>query len=356
MRRKSNLPGIVSCFASALMGMAAEPCDAQVVDARPPAPLFGDDAPLALRLEAPFAALKRGGEDPEYSPARLSFVGTDGAAVAVDLRVRARGKSRREICSFPPLLLNFRTSELVGSVFEGQNRLKLVAHCEPREANAQWVHLEYLAYRVQHLVTDLSLRARPVVVTYFDTERARELVSGPGILLEDEELFAARQNLHAIADESVQRARYDDGALALLETFQYFIGNTDWSAQAAPAGSACCHNVVPLAREDGVLVPIAYDFDSSGIVDASYAVPDERLRISTVRARLYRGPCRDVAALRASFAPFEARREEIRALYGDYPPLTERNRERTLAYIEEFYSLIADPLRVERVFRSSCSD
>lgn len=354
MRRKSNLPWILPCLASALAGVFAQPGDAQ--DARASAPLFSTDAPLTLRLEAPFAAVKRGSDDPEYSPARLSYARPDGTMFGVDLRVRVRGKSRRDICSFPPLLLNFRTRELAGTVLEGQDRLKLVTHCEPRDENAQWVHLEYLAYRVLNLVTDASLRARPVEVAYFDTERERELASHPGILLEDEELFAARQNLQPIADQSLKRTRYDESALVLLETFQYFIGNTDWSAFAGPAGSACCHNVVPLARDDGVLVPIAYDFDSSGIVDASYALPDERLRIGTVRERRYRGACQDLTALRASFAPFLDRRDEILALYQDYPPLTKRSREKALAYVEAFYDVIADPQRVERAFRSSCSD
>jgi hypothetical protein len=354
MRRKSNLPWILPCVASALTLAAAQPSGGQIASA--PGLLFGDDAPLTLRLEAPFADVKRGSDDPEYSPARLSYVGPDGTTVGVDLRVRVRGKSRRQICSFPPLLLNFRTKELAGTLLEGQDRLKLVTHCEPGDANAQWVHLEYLAYRVLNLLTEASLRARPVEVTYFDTERQRELASHPGILLEDEELFAARHGLHAIADQSLQRTRYDESALVLLETFQYFIGNTDWSALAGPAGSACCHNVVPLARDDGVLVPIAYDFDSSGIVDASYALPDERLRISTVRERRYRGVCQDLTTLRASFAPFLDRRHDIVALYESHPLLTKRSRERALAYIEGFYGLIADPARVERAFRSSCSD
>jgi hypothetical protein len=214
-----------------------------------------------------------------------------------------------------------------------------------------------LAYRVLNLVTDLSLRARPVGVTYFDTEREREVASGPGILLEDEERFAERQNLQPIEEPTLRRARYDQSALALVGVFQYFIGNTDWSALAASAGEAeCCHNVIPLARDDGMLVPIAYDFDSSGIVDTSYALPDERLGISSVRQRLYRGTCLEPEALQASLAPFATRRQEIRALYESYPKLSERSRARALAYIDQFYEVLADPKRVERAFRSSCSE
>lgn len=355
MRPKSNLPLSLACLAGALAGLTTPPSEAQVAD--PVGVLFADDAPLTLRLEAPIATVKRSTDDPQYSPARLSYVGADGATVAVDLRVRVRGKSRLQACSFPPLRLNFRTRELEGTLLEGQDRLKLVTHCEQREANAQWVHLEYLAYRVLNLVTDFSLRARPVEVTYFDTERQREVASGPGILLEDEEQFAERQNVQPIEEPTLRRARYDQSALALVGTFQYFIGNTDWSATAASDGEAkCCHNVIPLARSDGVLVPIVYDFDSSGIVDTSYALPDERLGINSVRQRLYRGACLDPAALQASLEPFLTRRQEIRALYESYPKLTKRSRESALAYIDQFYEVLADPKRLERAFRAVCSE
>jgi hypothetical protein len=61
-------------------------------------------------------------------------------------------------------------------------------------------------------------------------------------------------------------------------------------------------------------------------------------------------------ALQASFAPFVTHRQEIRALYESYPKLTKRSRESALAYIDQFYEVLADPKRVERAFRSGCSE
>ena len=91
---------------------------------------------------------------------------------------------------------------------------------------------------------------------------------------------------------AVERAQYEPEALALLDVFQYLIGNTDWSAFAGPRGEDCCHNVVPYVRADGTFVPVAYDFDASGIVNPPHAAPDQRLPIRNVRQRLYRGRCR----------------------------------------------------------------
>jgi hypothetical protein len=354
MRRTSNLSWLVACLLGASLCAGGGRADAQPADSSAAPALFSSQETLTLRLEAPFATVRRGGTDPQYQPARMAYTAPSGETVTTDLRVRVRGKSRRALCSFPPLLLNFRTRDLAGTLFEAQDRLKLVTHCEPRDGNAQYLFLEYLAYRVLNLLTDDSLRVRPVAVTYFDTERERETI-GPGILLEDEEQFAARRGLQTVAEERLTRARYDQDLLVLMETFQYFIGNTDWSAVAGPAGEACCHNVVPLARADGVLVPVVYDFDSAGIVDAAYALPDARLPIEGVRDRLYRGSCLDAAVLRSSFAPFETRRTEIRALFEAHPQLSARNRIRALEYVDAFYESIADPRRVEREFRSTCA-
>jgi hypothetical protein len=43
--------------------------------------------------------------------------------------------------------------------------------------------------------------------------------------------------------------------------------------------------------------PIPYDFDYSGLVDATYALPPPGMGITTVRDRVYRGPCRTMPEL-----------------------------------------------------------
>ena len=73
--------------------------------------------------------------------------------------------------------------------------------------------------------------------------------------------------------------------------FQFLIGNTDFS-------STNQHNekLIYLKGNDAI-IPIPYNFDMSGLVDASYAVVSqvqgEVLDITSVRQRLYRGVMRD---------------------------------------------------------------
>jgi hypothetical protein len=316
-----------------------------------PSTLFDAATPFAIRLEAPFQTVLRQRDNPEYQPARVVAGPGD---VAVDLRVRVRGKSRVKACEFPPLLLNFPKDQAEGSPFAGENRLKLVTHCDANNSFDQYNALERQTYRAYNLLTDASLRIRPVTVTYFDTGRKRELTTRAGFLIEDEERFAERLGMKTVPDERVDAARYDTAALALVDTFQYFVANTDWSALAAPAGSPCCHNVVPFVRADGMLVPVPYDFDASGLVDAPYALPDERLPIASVRQRLYRGRCREMTEFAAPFARFTEQRAAIEALFTPAAGLSEKAAKGAHDYIAAFYDTIGDPKKAERAFRVAC--
>jgi hypothetical protein len=316
--------------------------------------LFLDDEPLVIRLEAPLRTVFADRDDPEFQPARIEVANAGDAPLAVDLRVRVRGKSRTVACDFPPLLLNFPRNQPAGSPFAGEDRLKLVTHCLANAQHEQHVVLERQIYLALNLLTASSLRIRPVAMTYFDTDRGREIADRVGILIEDEEQFAARSGLAVVSAERVDRALYDPSALALLDVFQYFIGNTDWSAAEGPAGENCCHNVVPYARPDGVLLPVPYDFDAAGIVDAPYASPSEQLPIRSVRERLYRGRCRDLAELEPVFAAFTGHREALTALFAPQAGLPERTAARARQYLDQFYAILGNEARAQREFRTNC--
>lgn len=323
------------------------------------ADLFATQEPLALELAAPFPTVfrQREAEDREYQDATLTYRDGSGAeGVTVPVRVRVRGKSRAAMCNFPPLLLNFRKPDVAGTLFDGEDRLKLVTHCMAADSYDQYLRLEYLIYRVQALVTPQSLRARPVDVRYLDTERDREGGTRPGILLEDEDRFGERQDMTKFEGVKVDRAKYDSEALAVLDVFQYLIGNTDWSATDGPGEEQCCHNIVPYVRADGSFIPVAYDFDSTGLVDAPHALPSEQLRINSVRQRLYRGRCRPREELAPIFARFEELRPAILELFTQQQGLEPKVAERAREYIEDFYAVLGDEKRRDRAFFAGCDE
>jgi hypothetical protein len=318
--------------------------------------LFATSEPLVLRLEAPFAAIKGTKSKPEYMDGKLKLQ-EGGVEKTFDVRLRVRGHSRMQVCDFPPLLLNFKTSDLKGSVLEGENKLKLVTHCMATNTFDPYLRLEYLSYRALNLLTDISLRARPLTVTYYDTDRKRELDTRPALFIEDQETFAELKGLTQADLQQIEPKQYDRDALGLVNMFEYFIGNTDWSARLGSQGAKCCHNIVPYQRADGVLVPVPYDFDSSGIVNTPYALPNERLKINSVRQRLYRGTnCDSLADLESRFEKFDAVKPQLLELFSTSSGLDKRNAASATSYVDDFFATRADPKKVERAFRSGCKN
>jgi hypothetical protein len=73
-----------------------------------------------------------------------------------------------------------------------------------------------------------------------------------------------------------------------------------------------------------------------------------------VRERLFRGYCTADDRWQEVFALFRERREAITALYTNEPALTPQVRQRTLAYFEEFFAILDEPSRANRMIVRAC--
>ena len=135
--------------------------------------------------------------------------------------------------------------------------------------------------------------------------------------------------------------------------FEYLIGNLDWSMSAGPPGDSCCHNFKLFAAPGGTYLPVPYDFDFSGMVDAPYATPPEVVKVSSVRERRYRGFCRHNAQALAAAAELRAERPALLALLAQIPQLDERSRRKASAYLERGFADIASDASVrDKLFRT----
>lgn len=329
------------------------------------APLFATHDPLTLTVQAPLTTIfKERGQESEEFPGIVIHHQADGSQVALDVAIRTRGKTRltRRICEFPPLRLDFDKDQSVSDAFRGQDKLKLVTHCQDgRAEHEQYVLQEYLVYRVLNLLTDLCFRARLARLTYQDTDGGRDSLTRYGFLIEDEEMLAARHDWEPVHIPVVPPDAMDPQYLALVEVFQYMIGNPDWSAfMGAPEDEECCHNTKPIGSPGaGPVFSVPYDFDITGIVNTRYAdrlfrPGDRDLGIRRVRDRVYRGLCGSALLLPQVFAEFNQKKDAIYALYRTQPDLDPKIVEETLEYLEEFYTTINDPRRVEREFHQRC--
>ncbi|MBL8550353.1 MAG: hypothetical protein JNJ73_10230 [Hyphomonadaceae bacterium] len=337
----------------AILGCLAQPASAE-------APLFASDAPLAMVIEGPIVALDRAGPRSTIARPATLVLHADGAEQSFAIAISPRGVSRRDprVCDFPPLTLDFDEGAVAGTIFEGQDKLKLVTHCRREARFAHLPRLEYLAYRFYELLTPLSFKVRPVAITY--REAGRDAAGGErfGFLIEDIDDVARRNGRREISAGSAEIPveRFDPQQTSLLALFQYMIGNLDWDYRYGPVGADCCHNIKLIARagQSAGIVPVPYDFDFSGFVDAPYAVPPSQVRVQSVRTRFFRGRCRHRDELLAAAAPFRTHRAAMLALLDSAPDMNAAARLRARSYLDEFFALLDDPARFDAELVRRC--
>lgn len=347
---RRTLPSLALLLAACLSGEeeSVPPPDR---DPPPSSPLFTAHLPLELELEADFSALQ-GDRDPEAEeerPGTLRLEGETAGTVELDVQLRTRGnfRLRRSTCSFPPLRLNLKKNEVEGTVFEGQDKLKLVTHCRDGSEAEENVLQEYAVYRMYGDLTDAAYRVRLARIAYTDTGGTAADTTRWAFFIEDDDALAARLRGMLVEPERMHPGRYDGMQAARLALFHYMVGNTDWSA-------VFFHNTDLLRTGRDEYVPVPYDFDWSGIVDADYAVPDPRLGIDDVRDRLYRGYCWPGVEWERLFEEFRSHREGWRELVRGLEGMRARTREETVAYLDEFFRILESETRRERDIVEAC--
>ncbi|UCG87304.1 MAG: hypothetical protein JSW71_01805 [Gemmatimonadota bacterium] len=324
------------------------------------APLFASHDVLEFRIEAPLNTIfKDRDQESEYHPGTLSYVDDSGDSVVLDMRARTRGYFRLKprTCGFPNLHINFRRRQVENTVFAGQNRVSIVAHCQDKRPEyEQFTLQEYLIYRTFNLLTDRSVRVRLARATYIDTDGKRDSLTKYMFVLEPFDMLAARHGWEVLQVPAVPPSEHDRFSLPLVEVFQFLIGNTDWSTFQKSTDGSCCHNGKLIGTMAGPVIAVPYDFDWSGVISAPYARPAAQVGVSHVRQRRYWGICRPPEEFAPVFELFNERREAIYDLWRGQEGLEQRRLERTLEYFDEFYEIINDPSKTKREIVMKCRD
>ncbi len=318
-----------------------------------PTPLFASNDMLRLTIRGPVSQITR--SDVQARRPRAAVLSVTGAApetLAIELAPRGLTRLKPEVCQFPPLRVTFQGAPPAGSIFSGQKSLKLVTHCRGPTPFQQHLLLEYAAYRLYNQLTPASFRARLATIDYVD-EANRPITSRFGFFIEDIDDVAARNAMRkAVTGDRVPRAQLNAADSARVALFEYMIGNLDWSIRAGPAGEGCCHNSRLIGRAGGgLLTPVPYDFDYSGLVGAPYAVAPDGT--SGVRNRKYQGYCTHNADALAAAAAFRSNRGALLAVFNQVP-LGETVRKRAAAYVEDFFGDIADDRKMTGKVLRTC--
>ena len=321
------------------------------------AQLFSSNDVLEVTIRGPFSTIMRVRSVDEDQPATLTYSDPEAGDVSVELGIRTRGRFRHkeEVCPFAPLRLNFKKSAVKGTVFAGSDKLKLVTHCRNGATPyTQALLKEHLAYRILNQVTDNSFRVRMMRVTYVDSDRGDRERTYLAFVIEHRDQLAERIGVAVNSRESAEIKLLNPVQINLGSVFQYLIANTDFSPIRAAPGETCCHNNVLFGDQDGDILPIPYDFDMSGIVNAPYAVPNPRFGLRNVRERLYRGRCVNNANITSSTNAFIARKQAILDLIANEENFTNGTRKKTLKFVNEFFATIEDPEKVQADLVQKC--
>ena len=99
---------------------------------------------------------------------------------------------------------------------------------------------------------------------------------------------------------------------------------------------------------------VPYDFDLSGLVDASYAKPDPSLNLRSVRKRKYRGYCTDSQTLLNAIRAVNARKADMFHGVRDTPWLTDKARGKIETYLTRFFDKAEDESRLLHSFEQQC--
>jgi len=324
--------------------------------------LFGGTDPFPFTLQADFKAIgkDRNPESKNDYPGLLTVDGPAGPTVLhVQLRPRGHFRRRATMCSFVPVRVEFDKAEAKGTIFDGQKSLKLVVHCNNEDDYEQYILREYAVYRVMNLLTPMSFRARLAHPSYVQGKpgdavkadaagAAKPFITRIGMFIEDDSDVARRAEARVMDIPRVMFKDLEPDPLSLVMVFEYMIGNTDFSIYAL-------HNIKLLRTQDRKVFVVPYDFDLSGLVHTSYALPTPGLGQQTVRDRVYRGPCRPETEIQPVLERFKARKDDIFAVYDSVKDLDSDSRSDAKDYLQQFYSTITKDSSVKKTFVTGCT-
>lgn len=313
--------------------------------------LFNDDEPLKLSLAFDMKKFKKEKYKAEKIPAVLS-VHLNDTIIQKEIKIKARGEFRKGYCQFPPIKLNLKKTEFTSEYMDEQTTLKFVTHCKNSKLFETYILQEYLIYKMYNILTEMSFQTRLVQMEYIDTEGKDKTFVKYGFIIEHINSVADRNNSLRLKNENLTQKLMDKESMALLALFAFMIGNTDWSVTGL-------HNIKIIKSKDFTKhdpFPVPYDFDYSGMVNASYAIPSEILGIESVRERKYWGVCLPEENLDKVKMIFLNRKSSIYKLVREFPYIEKSPKRGMVNYLDSFYRILDSDYLFKRDILSGCAE
>lgn len=279
----------------------------------------------------------------------LSYTIADGSTKSHKVKLKVRGKTRamKELCTFPPLQLRFDKKDTENSIFKGQKKVKLVTHCQSDGSYTDYIHREYLIYKMYQVISPYSFSVRLCRITYVDVNKPKKDKVYYGFLIESIKHVAKRNDMTVFKGKIRNQESLNKENLDKLVFFQFLIGNLDWSITER-------HNMKMIIGDKGALpIGVPYDFDYSGMVNTPYALPPEELNLPDVRTRLFRGFCRQ-HKYEPTIAFYKNVKNDLYDQINNAAFLNGKGRNSMLKYMDDFYENLDSQKYVDRKIIKAC--
>ncbi|HWA34111.1 MAG TPA: hypothetical protein VG737_08285 [Cyclobacteriaceae bacterium] len=307
--------------------------------------LFTEEKPLNLKLNFGIKEIKKKTNDSVYLPGMLYVQQPDASWDSLKVDLRARGIFRRKNCFFPPVRIKMGKSDTKNSVFAGNKSLKLVLPCETGGDKNTLIVKEYIAYQLYEQISPYYFNTRLVNVDFGDVDGKKiKRYQLTGFLIEDDDLVAKRHKAKIVENRKLHPRGLNDTLALRHDLFQFMISNIDWSTTFE-------HNSKLMFKEPSTYIPLAYDFDMSGLVDAPYGRGDENAVAGG--ERVYRGFCRNENVTQAVRQEFVDKESVMMGIVDGFQAVLSPGDIKIMKrYLGEFFSIMKDP----NLFKANITD
>jgi hypothetical protein len=308
--------------------------------------LFESDDLLEVSLEFDYSTFLKKPDKNQSFDGIMTFHFSETDTLDRKVTIQYRGQSRYERCRLPPMRIIFRQPVYEVSDSARIKKMKLVNQCQSGASYDDYVIKECLVYKLYNVLTDTCFRVRLLKVNYIDTEKKKKPVVQYGIFIEPEELLAKRTNMLEVKTRSLTQKNMHPLMIDRIAIFNYMVANWDWSVPGQ-------HNISvfsSLAYDNaGLGIPVPFDFDLTGVVNAEYAIPPPGIGIETNRDRMFTGICRTREVYMKELMMFLDKKDEFYSVVNNYSHLSKASKRDIINFLDQFFLQLEKPRTLDNL-------
>ena len=310
--------------------------------------LFDSEVPISMKMSFSIKEIKSKTNDSTYMDSEISVQTSSGNWETFPFEIRTRGNFRLENCFYPPMRIKLKKDEAKGTIFQGNRSLKLVLPCSKSKSADSFLGKEYLAYQLFEQVAPYTFDTRLVKVEFTNLDDKKvEPVVLLGILIEDDDEVAKRFD-GEILTKKIPPSIMEDSATVRHDLFQMMIGNTDWSGLYQ-------HNQKAMVIGEKTIIPLAYDFDMTGLVNPPYGQVNSAVGIEKITDRVFRGFCRNPELVQTIRKEFLAKESKIfETIESNKQYYSEADAKSINTFIKEFFDILKNDKLFQQKVLEAC--